>query len=128
MAGKQDIISARFPEIDETKNAAVWIYPQTTQLTFRGVPDAVAEYRFSSHKAHHWCAVNYIFNVSRSDFVRPSFCKTCGVSVYTYFTDFERMEGKTALNLRTVNGFDLGSLTVKKGNGRELKPLYEVPA
>ncbi|KAF7356068.1 GFA domain-containing protein [Mycena venus] len=92
------------------RNAAVWAYPQTTQLTFRGVPDTVTEYAFSSHKAHH------------------CFCKTCGVSVYTYFTDFERMEGKTALNLRTVNGFDLGSLDLKKGNGRELKPLYEVPA
>ncbi|KAF8151892.1 Mss4-like protein [Mycena galopus ATCC 62051] len=91
------------------RNAAVWIYPQTTQLTFRGVPDAVTEYAFNSYKAHH------------------CFCKTCGVSVYNHFTDFEIMEGKTAVNLRTLNGFDLGSLALKKGNGREFKPQYEVP-
>ncbi|KAF8206793.1 Mss4-like protein [Mycena galopus ATCC 62051] len=92
------------------RNAAVWIYPQTTQLTFRGVPDAVTEYAFASRKAQH------------------CFCKTCGVSVYSSLTGYETLEGNTALNLRTLNDFDLGKLALERDNGREIEPLYEVPA
>ncbi|KAJ7094381.1 Mss4-like protein [Mycena epipterygia] len=89
------------------RDGSLWIYPDTTRITFKGL-DSLVEYKFGPKTVCH------------------GFCKTCGVAVCERFLEVGRID--TALNVRTINGLDVASLEIIKLNGKEeYLPLYEVP-
>ncbi|KAJ7682079.1 Mss4-like protein [Mycena polygramma] len=86
-----------------SRDACLWVYPDTTTVTFRGLESAVG-YAFATGKVYH------------------RFCKTCGVSVFGGV-----QHGKTiALNVRTVNGLDLAALEIEPFDGKSIIPAYEL--
>ncbi|KAJ6460752.1 Mss4-like protein [Mycena vitilis] len=86
-----------------SRDACLWVYPDTTIVTFRGLESAVG-YTFATRKIHH------------------RFCKTCGVSVFGGVQD-----GKTiALNIRTMIGLDLAALEIEPFDGKSTLPAYEL--
>ncbi|KAF7294144.1 Glutathione-dependent formaldehyde-activating [Mycena chlorophos] len=93
-----------------SRQGGLWTYPATSSITFRGVPDAVTEYTFGNHKTFH------------------GFCKHCGVTVYERFL-WEFMDGKTALNIRTIvdGEVDMDGLKIERVDGAAFPPAYVVP-
>jgi hypothetical protein len=53
-----------------------------------------------------------------------SFCKICGVSVLVRVTEPEK--DLMPINVRTIDGVDLSSLTLNKYDGAKNDPQYEV--
>ncbi|KAJ7055059.1 Mss4-like protein [Mycena amicta] len=102
------------------RDAGLWIYPTTKSVTFRGL-DSATEYGFAAKLTYH------------------GFCKVCGVSVFERFTgidpplhDKPEYYGKernlwTALNVRTINDLDVGTLQIEKVDRSQQLPLYVVP-
>ncbi|KAJ7055020.1 Mss4-like protein [Mycena amicta] len=91
------------------RDGAVWVFPKTTNITFRGVPESLTEYTFGTKTTLH------------------GFCKHCGVAIYEHFV-FEAMENTTALNVRTMLALDIDSLALEfHDNKRLLQPPYVLP-
>ncbi|KAJ7213156.1 glutathione-dependent formaldehyde-activating enzyme [Mycena pura] len=89
------------------RDGALWTYPATANVTFRGLESAT-EYAFAAKNTQH------------------GFCKRCGVAIYEQWLDDAK---QTALNIRTFNNVDLSSMEIEKEDGwGELQPQYEVPA
>ncbi|KAJ7249206.1 Mss4-like protein [Mycena haematopus] len=86
------------------RDAALWIYPLTTDVTFKGL-DSLGEYTFGHRTTYH------------------GFCTVCGVSIRERFIA-PRIQ--TALNVRTVNGLDLSALEITKEDNKSIPPAYEV--
>ncbi|KAJ6615565.1 Mss4-like protein [Mycena sp. CBHHK59/15] len=86
-----------------SRDAALWIYPTTSSLTFDGL-DSLKEYTFATNKTFH------------------GFCEICGVAIR------ERFEASptTAINARTIHGLDLASSALEHFDGKSMLPLYEV--
>ncbi|KAJ6512699.1 Mss4-like protein [Mycena sanguinolenta] len=85
------------------RDGALWTYPLTTSITFKGL-DSLGEYTFGKRAVYH------------------GFCKVCGVAICERF-----IEGPdTALNVRTMNDFDISALDRTKEDDRSLPPAYEV--
>ncbi|KAJ6479882.1 Mss4-like protein [Mycena vitilis] len=87
-----------------SRNGTLWDYPKTKDVTFKGL-DSLSEYTFASRTVEH------------------GFCSICGVSIRARFV------GDTtdiALNLRTLNGFDLSTLDLNKSDNKSRPPLYEL--
>ncbi|KAJ6631811.1 Mss4-like protein [Mycena sp. CBHHK59/15] len=94
-----------------SRDATLWIYPATTNVTFRGL-ESLTEYTFAKKWTYH------------------GFCKICGVAIYERFVG-KRENGEDralmrALNVRTMNGVDIKSLEVEKLDGKADQPAYEV--
>lgn len=73
-------------------------------MTFEGL-DSLAEYTFATKSTYH------------------GFCKNCGVAIRARFTQ----PGATdmAINVRTMNGFDLSAVEIRKYDGKSMMPPYE---
>ncbi|KAJ7834601.1 Mss4-like protein [Mycena leptocephala] len=85
------------------RDGALWIYPATTAVTFKGL-DSLAEYTFGRKLVYH------------------KFCTICGVAIGGGL-----VAGRTtALNVRTMNGLDLSALEITKWDGKASLPAYEV--
>lgn len=76
------------------------IFLPTDQLTILSGEDSQTEYRFNKKTIAHL------------------FCKTCGVQVYSKALMGE--QEMSAINVRTIDDFDMENLTVKKYNGKDL--------
>ncbi|KAJ7249197.1 Mss4-like protein [Mycena haematopus] len=87
-----------------SRDAALWIYPLTTNVTFKGL-DSLGEYTFGNRTVYH------------------GFCTVCGVAIRERFL---APDPDTALNVRTVHGLDISALDNKKDDGASAPPLYEV--
>ncbi|KAF8176693.1 Mss4-like protein [Mycena galopus ATCC 62051] len=87
-----------------SRDGALWTYPPTTAVTFKGL-DSLVEYTFGLQTTYH------------------GFCKVCGVAIRERFI---APSTDTALNVRTMNGFDLQGLELIKEDLKSLLPLYEV--
>ncbi|KAK6958453.1 hypothetical protein Daesc_001254 [Daldinia eschscholtzii] len=100
-----------------TRNAYCWIYPNKPQVTIVGA-SGMGYYSFGGGV---W---------------RKSFCRTCGVSVHNRIEDYspEQIEKElpveqrqwardhldwSPVNLRVIDGVDLGALNVTRVNGSE---------
>ncbi|KAF7302276.1 GFA domain-containing protein [Mycena indigotica] len=102
------------------RDAGLWIYPPTKNITFRGL-DSASEYTFAAKLTYH------------------GFCKVCGVSLFERFVgndpplhDKPEYYGKdrnlwTALNVRTINDLDVSTLQIEKVDRSGQLPLYVVP-
>ncbi|KAJ7343829.1 glutathione-dependent formaldehyde-activating enzyme [Mycena albidolilacea] len=88
-----------------SRDGALWIYPQTSAVTFKGL-DSLVEYTFGTKTTFH------------------GFCKNCGVAIRERF-DPPQSSG-TALNVRTINGLDLSTLQLEKEDGKSMLPPYEM--
>ncbi|KAJ7912422.1 glutathione-dependent formaldehyde-activating enzyme [Mycena leptocephala] len=86
-----------------SRDGALWTYPETTVVTFNGL-DSLAEYTFANKVVYH------------------GFCTICGVAIRERFLEDTDM----ALNVRTMNGLDLATVKVEKGDGKSMLPAYEV--
>ncbi|KAJ7671467.1 Mss4-like protein [Mycena polygramma] len=86
-----------------SRDGALWVYPEIKDVTFKGL-DSLGEYTFGNRTTFH------------------GFCKVCGVAIR------ERFVGRTntALNVRTMNGFNLSALEVIKEDNKSMEPLYEI--
>ncbi|KAJ6512702.1 Mss4-like protein [Mycena sanguinolenta] len=88
------------------RDGALWTYPLTTSVTFKGL-DSLGEYTFGKRTTYH------------------GFCKVCGVAICERF-----IEGPdsvvTALNVRTMNDFDISALELTKEDNWSLPPAYAV--
>ncbi|KAJ6536681.1 glutathione-dependent formaldehyde-activating enzyme [Mycena vulgaris] len=87
------------------RDAAVWIYPPVSDVTFKG-SDSMVEYTFAEGTVYH------------------GFCKVCGVSLRARFADPGAKD--MALNLRTMNGVELATLTLSMCDGKAFPPAYAV--
>ncbi|KAJ7443538.1 Mss4-like protein [Mycena latifolia] len=87
------------------RDGALWIYPETMAVTFKGV-DSLAEYAFGPKAVFH------------------GFCKVCGVAIRERFIAPSCTD--VALNVRTMNGFDLSGVEIEKMDGKSMLPAYEV--
>ncbi|KAJ7094382.1 Mss4-like protein [Mycena epipterygia] len=88
-----------------SRDGALWVYPDTTRVTFKGL-DSLVEYKFGPKLKCH------------------GFCKTCGVAIRERFIAVGHL---TALNVRTMNGLDVAALEMIKLDGKADLPAYEVP-
>ncbi|KAJ6577642.1 Mss4-like protein [Mycena capillaripes] len=88
-----------------SRDGALWTYPPTTAVTFKGL-DSLVEYTFGSKTTYH------------------GFCKNCGVAIRERFDEPGGTD--TALNVRTMNGLDLSAVTTDKEDGKSMLPPYEV--
>ncbi|KAJ7053925.1 glutathione-dependent formaldehyde-activating enzyme [Mycena amicta] len=97
-----------------SRNGVLLAYIATKDLTVRGGDsDVVTEYEFNTKQGQH------------------TFCKTCGVLVYTRFAGPEDHSflspARRALNVRTLNGVDVSEFEVNKVDGKARGPAYVVP-
>jgi hypothetical protein len=86
------------------QDGALWTYPETPAVTFNGL-DSLVEYTFGRKITYH------------------GFCTICGVAIRERFL---APRTDTALNIRTMNGLDLATVKVEKGDGKSMLPAYEV--
>jgi len=86
------------------RNGSLFIYPSKKDVQLQG-GDALTEYVFVTKTASH------------------TFCSTCSVSMVVRIAD---PTDKCPLNVRTINGIDLDSLTLQKYDGRSKDPQYVV--
>ncbi|KAJ6605922.1 hypothetical protein B0H10DRAFT_600174 [Mycena sp. CBHHK59/15] len=93
------------------RDMALWIYPATTNVIFRGL-ESLTEYTFAKKRTYH------------------GFCKICGVAIYEQFVgareNGEDRALRRALNVHTMNGVDRKSLEIEKNDGKGYPPAYEV--
>ncbi|KAJ7130927.1 glutathione-dependent formaldehyde-activating enzyme [Mycena filopes] len=91
-----------------SRDGSVWVYPQTTSVTFAGKDEAATEYQFGTNKAFH------------------GFCKICGVPVYTRFVGMNpEYDAKTSLNIRTINRLDLNAVEITVADGKSYPGVYD---
>ena len=90
---------------DITQNGDLWIDPPKSAITVHG-GENLTDYAFLSKESLH------------------SFCKICGISVLVRVSD-EAGE-KCPINVRTIDGVDLASLTLRNYDGAKNDPQYEV--
>jgi hypothetical protein len=90
---------------DINQNGDLWIYPPKSAVTVQG-GENLTDYAFLSKDSLH------------------SFCKICGTSVLVRVSD-EAGENMP-INVRTIDGIDLSSLTLKNYDGAKNDPQYEV--
>lgn len=81
------------------KKGFLLIFRPTSELTIVSGDDHQTEYRFNKKKIAHL------------------FCKTCGVQVFSR-ANFEGKE-MSSINARTLEDFDIDTLTLKKVNGKD---------
>ncbi|KAF7355974.1 GFA domain-containing protein [Mycena venus] len=86
-----------------SRDGALWIYPPTTSVTFKGL-DSLVEYTFANRNTFH------------------GFCSVCGVAIRERFIAPGRID--TALNIRTLNGFDLSAVEITKMDNKSYPPPY----
>jgi hypothetical protein len=86
------------------QDGALWTFPETTAVTFKGL-DSLVEYTFGMKSTYH------------------GFCTICGVAIRERFLG---PRTDTALNIRTMNGLDLASVKLEKEDGKSMLPAYEV--
>ncbi|KAJ6478149.1 Mss4-like protein [Mycena vitilis] len=87
-----------------SRDGALWIYPEIATVTFKGL-DSLSEYTFARRTTYH------------------GFCKICGVAIRERY-DSDRTD--VALNIRTLNEFDLAAVELVKLDNKPLLPLYDV--
>ncbi|KAK7006146.1 GFA domain-containing protein [Favolaschia claudopus] len=87
------------------REAALWIYPAATTVTFKGL-ESLTEYTFGVGDTFHGS------------------CSICGSSLRERFTEPGRMD--MALNVRTLNGFDLASIEIRKADSRNFRGVYQM--
>jgi hypothetical protein len=85
------------------QNGDLWIYPPKSAVVVQGMEN-LTDYAFLSKDSLH------------------SFCKTCGVSVLVKVLNGDDMP----INVRTMDGVDLSSLSYKTYDGAKANPQYEV--
>ncbi|KAF7332702.1 GFA domain-containing protein [Mycena kentingensis (nom. inval.)] len=105
------------------RDGSLWIYPPTKDLTIRG-DENIVRYGLASFE---------------EKFTLHCFCKTCGVSIFEQFNGLEpqlrdgpEYYGKprnlwTAVNVRTINDFDVNAIKIDKVDRSKQLPLYVVP-
>ena len=87
------------------QNSDLWIYSKKENVKIHG-KENLTGYEFLHKDSLH------------------SFCKICGVSVLVEVT--EPGSNIVPINVRTINGIDLGSLRLKKYDGKANDPQYIV--
>lgn len=88
------------------QDGALWVYPDTTRVIFKGL-NSLVEYKFGPKMVCH------------------GFCGICGVAIRERFLADGATD--TALNVRTMNGLDVAALEIIKLDGKADFPAYEVP-
>jgi len=83
-----------------TTNGYLMVYPLETNITWHSGFDSMTTYTFGKQKIAH------------------SFCPTCGTSIGGKSTDPTFYSENRAVNVRTLKGVDVDSLTLRKVNGR----------
>ncbi|KAF7355970.1 GFA domain-containing protein [Mycena venus] len=86
-----------------SRDAALWIYPLTTSITFKGL-DSLTEYTFANRNTFH------------------GFCSICGVAIRERFTAIE--DPVMALNIRAMHGLNLSAVELTKEDGKADLPAY----
>ncbi|KAK6996555.1 GFA domain-containing protein [Favolaschia claudopus] len=87
------------------REAALWIYPPATSVTFKGL-ESLTEYTFGVGDTFHGS------------------CNICGSSLRERFIEPGRTD--MALNVRTLNGFDLSSIEIRKSDARDFRGVYRM--
>jgi hypothetical protein len=87
------------------QNGDLWIYPPKSAVVVEG-GEKLTDYAFLTKDSQH------------------SFCRVCGVSVLVRVLD--ENEDIMPINVRTIDGIDLSSLTLNKYDGAKNDPQYEV--
>lgn len=82
------------------KGSLLWFVPRE-KLTLTTPEENASEYLFNKHLIHH------------------RFCPTCGIHPYAVGTD-PKGRAMAAINVRCLEGVDLGKLEVKHFDGRSL--------
>ncbi|KAJ7130921.1 glutathione-dependent formaldehyde-activating enzyme [Mycena filopes] len=91
-----------------SRDGSVWVYPETTSVTFAGKDEAATEYQFGAKTAFH------------------GFCKICGVPLYGRVVGLSpEYDSKTSLNLRTMNGLDLNAVEITVADGKSYPGVYD---
>lgn len=82
---------------------AGWLLTFQPQAAFvlESSPEALSDYQFGQHKLHH------------------TFCRTCGVRAFSQGPGHDGSEW-VAVNLRCVDGIDLGALEIQTFDGAAL--------
>lgn len=88
-----------------SRNGDLWIYPSKKDVELHR-EDSLADYIFLHDDSLH------------------SFCSKCGVSVLVKVTDPK--EDVCPVNVRTINGIDLQTLTLQNYDGKKNDPQYVV--
>lgn len=73
-------------------------FANASTFTLRQGKDSLSDYQFGKKRLHHY------------------FCKTCGVRSFSEGTDKTGAQS-FAVNLRCIDGLDLGSIEVRKYDG-----------
>jgi hypothetical protein len=94
-------------ELNRLQNGALWIYPPKSAVVVEG-GENLADYACFG-----------------KDLLR-SFCKTCGVLVLVKVTNEGEEDPVMPINVRTIDGIDIDSLTLKYYDGAKEDPQYEV--
>ena len=89
------------------QNGALWIYPPKSAVVVEG-GENLTDYAYFG-----------------KDLLR-SFCKTCGVLVLVKVTNEGEEDPVMPINVRTIDGIDIDSLTLKYYDGAKEDPQYEV--
>ncbi|PMD54089.1 uncharacterized protein K444DRAFT_598507 [Hyaloscypha bicolor E] len=89
-----------------SRNGDLWIYPPKSAVIIQGAEN-LTDYKFLSEDSLH------------------SFCKICGVSVCVKVEDGEE-DPVMPINVRTMDGVDISTLTLQKYDGAKNDPKYEV--
>jgi hypothetical protein len=89
------------------QNGALWIYPPKSAVAVEG-GENLTDYAYFG-----------------KDSLR-SFCKTCGVLVLVKVTNVGEEDPVMPINVRTIDGIDIDSLTLKYYDGAKEDPQYEV--
>ena len=77
----------------------LWQFVPAEKFTLLSGDEVLTEYRFNTQKLAH------------------KFCSTCGVQGFAYG---EKDGAQTrAINVRTIDGIDLGTLAIQKVNGKD---------
>ena len=94
-----DVISCNC-SMCERKGTLMWFVPRTA-LTLLTAPDRMSTYTFNKHVIKH------------------RFCPSCGMHPYAEAVD-PKGRPTAAVNLRCIEGIDLGSIAVKHFDGRSI--------
>jgi len=90
-----------------SRHGALWIYPSKSAVVIQG-GENLTDYAYFGKNSLR------------------SFCKTCGVLVLVKVTDEQEEDPVMPINVRTIDGIDIGSLKLKYYDGAKEDPQYEV--